>query len=61
MDNVYLILSELEEILLIISSLKDKTLDSYKEDTSLARDLLIDLSSLEAEAGNLIQEFHLLK
>lgn len=61
MDNVYSILSELEEILLIISSLKDKTLDSYKENKSLARDLLIDLSCLEGEANNLIREFHLLK
>jgi hypothetical protein len=61
MDNQFTILAEIEEILSTISSLKDKTLDHYQENTCLAQQLLIDLSCLEEDANSLINEFAITK
>ena len=60
MSSVYNYLSEIEEILETVSSLRDKTLEHYHENTSEASRLIRDLSSLEEEAHSLMSDLNLL-
>jgi hypothetical protein len=60
MSDSFEILTEIEEILEVVSSLKNKTLDHYHEDKNLANQLMIDLVSLETEAKDLLNDFSVL-
>jgi hypothetical protein len=60
MSDSFEILNEIEEILEVVSYLKNKTLDHYHEDKNLASRLMIDLSSLEDEAKVLLNDFSVL-
>jgi len=57
MSDSFKILTEIEEILEEVSSLKNKTLDHYHEDKKLANQLMIDLICLEEEAKSLLSDF----
>lgn len=60
MSGIYNYLSEIEEILETVSSLKDKTLEHYYEDKLEASRLMKDLASLEKEASSLKNDLTLL-
>jgi hypothetical protein len=50
-------LNEMHEIVEDILLMKDKTLDHFHEDKNLARQLMLDLNSLEKKAHSLIKQF----
>jgi hypothetical protein len=55
METIFNLISEVEEAVDYIKSLKDKTLEHYYEDEKVAKSLLIDLNLLEKDANNLLQ------
>ena len=60
MSDSHTMLIELEEILSLLSSLKDDTLDRFHENRPLAKRLLTDLSLLEKDTVKLLDEAYLL-
>lgn len=55
METIFNLITEVEEAVDYIKSLKDKTLEHYYEDEKVAKTLLIDLNLLEKDANNLLQ------